>query len=80
MMTIKFQTIGDSNFGLFLSVIRQGLFYIPFILILPKMMDVTGIYLSQPCADILTVIVYLLSIGKMKKTASIKMRMSDHEI
>lgn len=80
MMTITFQTIGDSNFGLFLSVIRQGLFYVPFILILPKMMDVTGIYLSQPCADILTIIVCILSISKMKKTASIKMRMSDHEI
>lgn len=30
MMTITYQTIGGSKYGLFLSVIRQGLFYIPF--------------------------------------------------
>ena len=29
MMTITFQTIGESRYGLFLSVIRQGLFYVP---------------------------------------------------
>ncbi|MEG2929878.1 MAG: MATE family efflux transporter, partial [Oscillospiraceae bacterium] len=29
MMTITFQTIGASKFGLFLSTIRQGIFYIP---------------------------------------------------
>ena len=54
MMTITFQTIGSSRYGLFLSLIRQGLFYVPFILILPKIMGVTGIYLAQPLADILT--------------------------
>lgn len=37
-------TNGDSRYGLFLSLIRQGLFYIPFILILPRIMGVTGIY------------------------------------
>lgn len=70
MMTITYQTIGDSKYGLFLSVIRQGLFYIPFILILPKIMGVNGIYLSQPAADILTVIVCLLSIKSMKRIAN----------
>ena len=34
MMTITFQTVGASKMGLFLSVIRQGLFYVPFILTL----------------------------------------------
>lgn len=48
MMTITFQTIGASRYGLFLSAIRQGLFYIPFILTLPKLLGVTGIYFSQP--------------------------------
>ena len=32
MMTITFQTIGESRYGLFLSMIRQGLFYVPFTL------------------------------------------------
>lgn len=70
MMTITYQTIGASRYGLFLSMIRQGLFYIPFILILPKFLGVNGIYLSQPAADILTIIACVLSISSMKKLAS----------
>ena len=70
MMTITFQTIGASKYGLFLSMIRQGLFYIPFILTLPKLLGVRGIYFSQPAADILTIIVCVCSIKYMKKTAS----------
>ena len=46
MMTITYQTIGASGYGLFLSLLRQGLFYVPFIIILPKLLGVKGIYLS----------------------------------
>ena len=70
MMTITYQTIGSSKYGLFLSVIRQGLFYIPFILTLPKFFGVTGIYFSQPAADALTILVCLLSIRSMKRLAT----------
>ena len=70
MMTITFQTIGSAKMGLFLSVIRQGLFYVPFILILPKLLGVMGIYLSQPAADILTIVVCLGLIRPMKRMAS----------
>ncbi len=70
MMTITFQTIGASKFGLFLSTIRQGLFYIPCILLLPKFFAVNGIYASQPIADILTVAVCLASYKSMKRIAS----------
>ena len=70
MMTITYQTIGASRYGLFLSAIRQGLFYVPFILILPKLLGINGIYFSQPAADILTILVCVLSIKSMKKIAS----------
>ena len=70
MMTITYQTIGASRYGLFLSLIRQGLFYVPFILTLPKLLGITGIYFSQPAADILTILVCLLSIKSMKRIAS----------
>lgn len=70
MMTITYQTIGSSRYGLFLSLIRQGLFYVPFILVLPKFWGIMGIYLSQPAADILTILVCLCSIKSMKATAS----------
>ena len=74
MMTITFQTIGASRYGLFLSMIRQGLFYAPFILVLPKLLGVTGIYLSQPAADLLTILVCIFSIKSMKRIASTNMR------
>ena len=70
MMTITFQTIGGSKMGLFLSLIRQGLFYVPFILLLPRLLGVTGIYFSQPASDILTVLVCMFLIKPMKRMAS----------
>ena len=70
MMTITYQTIGGSKYGLFLSAIRQGLFYLPFILTLPRLIGVTGIYLSQPAADVLTILICLLSIRPMKRLAT----------
>lgn len=76
MMTITFQTIGSSKMGLFLSLIRQGLFYVPFIIVLPKLLGITGIYFSQPAADILTIIICLLLIKPMKRMASENMNIS----
>ena len=70
MMTITYQTIGASRYGLFLSLIRQGLFYVPFIMTLPRLLGVTGIYCSQPAADLLTIMVCVLSVRSMKAVAS----------
>ncbi|MGI6018680.1 MAG: MATE family efflux transporter [Marvinbryantia sp.] len=75
MMTITYQTIGASGYGLFLSLIRQGLFYTPFILILPKLFGVNGIYFSQPAADVLTILVCVFSVKKMKLLASKNMNL-----
>lgn len=75
MMTITYQTIGDAKYGLFLSFIRQGLFYVPFILTLPKFMGINGIYLTQPAADILTIIVCVLSVKSMKIKAEKNMQL-----
>ncbi len=73
MMTITFQTIVASRYGLFLSIIRQGLFYLPFILTLPGLLEVRGLYFAQPAADILTILVCVFSIKPMKRIASEKM-------
>ena len=75
MMTITYQTIGASRYGLFLSAIRQGLFHIPFILILPRLFGVGGIYASQPAANVLTILVCVLSIPAMKRIASKNMQL-----
>lgn len=74
MMTITFQTIGASKYGLFLSLIRQGLFYVPFILLLPPALGISGIYFAQPAADILTFIICIASIRPMKRIASLNMK------
>lgn len=74
MMTITFQTIGASRYGLFLSAIRQGIFYIPAILVLPGLWGVAGIYAAQPIADVLTFVVCLLSYRAMKRIAVTNMK------
>ncbi len=79
MMTITFQTIGAARFGLFLSTIRQGLFYIPAILFLPGIMGINGIYFAQPAADILTLIVCLVSYPALKRLANLNMEKDREE-
>lgn len=69
MMTITFQTIGASRYGVFLSTIRQGIFYAPFILVLPRFLGITGIYFAQPAADVLTLLVCILSYKSMNRIA-----------
>ncbi|MDO4269694.1 MAG: MATE family efflux transporter [Eubacteriales bacterium] len=73
MMTITFQTIGSSKMGLFLSLIRQGLLYVPFIVMLPGVFGVSGIYFSQPAADMLTILICVFLIKPMKRIASSNM-------
>ncbi|NLB79686.1 MAG: MATE family efflux transporter [Clostridiaceae bacterium] len=48
------QTIGKSREASILSLARQGLFFLPLILILPSFLGLTGVQLSQPIADLAT--------------------------
>ena len=48
---------------------------LPFILILPKLFGVADIYASQPAADVLTILVCVLSIPAMKRIASQNMQL-----
>ncbi len=48
------QSIGRTVPATFLSVARQGLFFIPAVCILPLFLDLTGIQISQSVADSLT--------------------------
>jgi len=51
---MTFQTIGRSWTATFLSAARQGIFFLPLIYFLPAVFGLTGIQITQPCADILT--------------------------
>ncbi len=48
------QAIGYSGRATVISCARQGIFLIPVLLILPSIFGLTGLQLSQPCADILS--------------------------
>ncbi len=56
---MTFQTIGKSWTATFLSSTRQGLFFLPLIYFLPKIIGLTGIEIAQSCSDILTFFVSL---------------------
>ena len=49
MMT---QTIGASAKASVLALARQGLFFVPLVLVLPHIIGVTGIQISQPISDL----------------------------
>ena len=48
------QGLGKAKEATFLSVCRQGIFFIPLILFLPKFIGLTGVQISQGIADFLT--------------------------
>ena len=62
------QSLRISGKATVMALARQGIFYIPAILILPRMFDITGIALAQPVADILSfVLTIFLVVPTVKK-------------
>lgn len=59
MCNMLMQTIGKSGKASLLAMARQGVFFLPAILILPRLMGVTGVEISQPIADVMTFILAL---------------------
>jgi Na+-driven multidrug efflux pump len=54
MSNMLMQSTGRTIPATFLAVARQGLFFIPMVLILPLLLDETGIQMAQSAADVLT--------------------------
>lgn len=52
-----FQSIGMAKKAIFLSLTRQMLFLIPFLLILPRIYGDTGVWMSMPLADTAAIVV-----------------------
>ena len=52
-----FQAIGKAIPALLLTLLRQGLFFIPLILILPKFYGEMGVWMSFPVSDLLSTLV-----------------------
>ena len=49
-----FQSIGRAKEAFFMASMRTGIFYIPLILLLPRIVGIAGIEIAQPLADIIT--------------------------
>ena len=47
-----FQSIGKASKAIFLSLTRQLIFLLPFLLILPNFLGVSGVWLSMPFSDL----------------------------
>jgi len=54
MSNMMMQSMGRTVPATFLSVARQGLFFVPFVLLLPRFFGALGIQAAQSCADTLT--------------------------
>ncbi|WP_303822711.1 MATE family efflux transporter [Apibacter mensalis] len=62
-----FQSIGMAQKAIILSLTRQILFLIPFLLILPKFLGIAGIWLSMPLADFFATILAAIMLYKQYK-------------
>lgn len=49
--------MGKAKEGFFLGACRQGICFIPIILLLPKLSGLNGILFAQPVADILSAVI-----------------------
>ncbi|QVK19786.1 MATE family efflux transporter [Mycoplasmatota bacterium] len=71
IVSVYYQAIGEGTKAFVLSIARQGIFLIPLIIYLPNIIGLTGLFLSQPLADLLTlVLTFTLFIPEMKKLKS----------
>lgn len=54
---MTFQSIGESGKAAFLSACRQGIFFLPLIVVLPHIWGLLGIQLTQAVSDVCTAVV-----------------------
>lgn len=54
MSNMMMQSMGRTAPATFLAVARQGLFFVPFVLLLPPLLGELGVQMAQSCADVLT--------------------------
>jgi Na+-driven multidrug efflux pump len=62
-----FLAMGKGKEGGLLSISRQGLFFVPAILIMPRLFGIAGVIWAQPVADVLTVALTALFMSGLKQ-------------
>lgn len=75
MINMLLQTIGKGTEASILAISRQGLFFIPAVLILPHFIGITGVQISQMVSDILTFAVAVpMGINILKELTVLKQK------
>ncbi len=68
MSNMLFQTIGKMFRASFLAMSRQGLFFIPLVLLLPVFFGFDGVVFAQPAADLVSLLAAIpLTLGLLKE-------------
>lgn len=62
------QSIGKAKISILLSLLRQCIFLIPLIMILPKSLGLDGVWFSQPVADIIAIVIIAAVLVKEVKS------------
>lgn len=62
--TSLFQSIGQASKSIFLSLVRQVIFMVPLLFLLPRALGVVGVWSSFPISDILATAVTLFMVWK----------------
>lgn len=74
-----FQSIGKPHLSIFLSLTRQLLFLLPFLLILPRYFGIPGVWASMAASDMLAFIVALITMLIMMHTHNRKFHFTKSE-
>ena len=71
-----FQSVGKPQMSIFLSLTRQLLFLIPFLIFLPRVLGINGVWASMAASDIISFFVAIITLGWWMKHVMKKMEKS----
>ncbi|HBG4827891.1 TPA: MATE family efflux transporter [Clostridioides difficile] len=72
LATTFFQAINRPNPSIIITVLRQVVFLIPFIYILPLVLEINGIFFAQPISDMLATILSIYLVLKENKRMKLR--------
>ncbi|MBY2476492.1 MATE family efflux transporter [Clostridioides difficile] len=68
---VYFQCISKVKHSMFLTLLRQFILFIPLIIVLPIQFNLDGVWLAQPIADFIAMIIVLLFLKREFKTREV---------
>lgn len=75
--SITVQAMGKGSASLLISISRQGLFYIPILLIINTSFGINGLIISQPIADFMALILVVVVLSVIIKRSQLSLKQSN---